>query len=94
MAPTPPAIRRSVRALVLEMHLTDAMIPPTAEQYQLLWSNLLDSGSWGLRLAYRHDNIGEFASPYSKGQTPAPVRALGAPSGQCCVEYVFVRPDT
>ena len=87
----PQAVRNGVRLLSLEMHLTDSMLPPTPVQYRRLWHNLLGP-KWGhLRLQYRHDNVGEHKSPYSAGRTPSELLAFGAPSGQCCVEYVFVR---
>ena len=95
-SPVPRAVRRSVGMLLLEMHLADSMVPPAGEQYTTLWRNLLGvhHGSWGgLRIAYRHDNVGSYKGPYASGRVPAEVVALGAPSGQCCVEYILVRPE-
>jgi hypothetical protein len=88
------AIRRSVRALFLELHLSDAFIPPTPQQYNGLWSALFSPvplGGLGMSLAFRHDNIGEFGSPYRVGRISPALAALGAPVGQCCVEFVFVK---
>ena len=91
LSAVPRAVRASVQMLVLELHLTSSMVAPTAAQYNASWSNLLGA-AWGhMRIQYRHDNIGEFGSPYAAGQTPEELLPLGVPSGQCCVEYVFVR---
>jgi hypothetical protein len=84
---------RAASIVLLEVHVADTiMVPPTAQQYTQLWSRLL-APPWGLRLTYRHDNIGTHAAPFHRGRVPPEVVALGAPSGQCCVEYVLVRPE-
>ena len=93
MTSLPLAVRHSLQALFLELHLSDTFIPATPRQYDQLWRTIFSPrpSGLGMALAYRHDNIGEFASPYRAGRLPPGLAELGAPKGQCCVEYAFVK---